>query len=145
MVSPIKVFIKFVCKLPFTFYFCSLIQFFNFRTKIPLHSRKTAIAQTPTPGPNGHCRHWPFCVTKVGMDVVPKMICQKQTFKQQHILQLPAAVARRAFEIRLGMLDIKMNYKNKCNPNLTRKICRTDDESLQHIFTYSYATVMPAR
>ena len=51
MVSPIKVFIKFVCKLPFTFYFYILIQFFNFRTKIPLRSRKTAIAQTPTPGP----------------------------------------------------------------------------------------------
>ena len=61
-----EVFIKFVCKLPFTFYFYSLIQFFNFRTKIPLRSRKTAIAQTP---PNGH---WPFCVTKVEMDVVPK-------------------------------------------------------------------------
>ena len=70
MVSPIKVFIKFVCKLPFTFYFYSLIQFFNFRTKIPLRSRKTAIAQTPTP-PNGH---WPFCVTKVGMDVVPNLL-----------------------------------------------------------------------
>ena len=55
--------------MPFTFYFYSLIQFFNFRTKIPLRSRKTAIAQTPTP-PNGH---WPFCVTKVGMDVVPQI------------------------------------------------------------------------
>ena len=64
-----EVFIKFVCKLPFTFYFYSLIQFFNFRTKIPLRSRKTAIAQPPPPRPNGH---WPFCVTKVGMDVVPK-------------------------------------------------------------------------
>ena len=68
----IKVLIKFVCKLPFTFYLYSLIQFFNFRTKIPLRPRKTAIAQTPTPPPpppsNGH---WPFCVTKVGMDVVP--------------------------------------------------------------------------
>ena len=64
----IKVLIKFVCKLPFTFYFYSFIHFFfNFRTKIPLRPRKTAIAQTPTP-PNGH---WPFCVTKVGMDVVP--------------------------------------------------------------------------
>ena len=61
-----EVFIKFVCKLPFTFYFCSLIQFFNFRTKIPLRSRKTAIAQPPPPND-----HWPFCVTKVGMDVVP--------------------------------------------------------------------------
>ena len=43
------------------------MQFFNFRTKIPLRPQKTAIAQTPTP-PNGH---WPFCVMKVGMDVVP--------------------------------------------------------------------------
>ena len=32
------------------------------------------------------------------------------------------------------MLDIKMNYRNKYNPNLTCKICRKDDESLQHIF-----------
>ena len=47
----IKVLIKFVCKLPFTFYLYSLIQFFNFRTKIPLRPRKTAIAQTPTPPP----------------------------------------------------------------------------------------------
>ena len=39
----IKVLIKFVCKLPFTFYFYSLIQFFNFRTKIPLRPWKTAI------------------------------------------------------------------------------------------------------
>ena len=63
------------------------------------------------------------------------MICQKQTFKQQqYILQLPAAVARRAFKIRLGMLDIKMNYKNEYNPNLTCKICRKDNESLQRIF-----------
>ena len=45
----IKVLIKFVCKLPFTFYFHGLIQFFYFRTKIPLRPRKTAIAQTPTP------------------------------------------------------------------------------------------------
>ena len=69
----IKVLIKFVCKLPFAFYFYSLIQFFNFRTKIPLHPRKTAIAQTPypPPPPNGH---WPFCVTKVGMDVVPQAV-----------------------------------------------------------------------
>ena len=47
----IKVLIKFVCKLPFTFYFYSLIQFFNFRTKIPLLPRKTAIAQTSPPPP----------------------------------------------------------------------------------------------
>ena len=47
----IKVLIKFVCKLPFTFYLYSLIQFFNLRTKIPLCPRKTAIAQTPTPPP----------------------------------------------------------------------------------------------
>ena len=32
------------------------------------------------------------------------------------------------------MLDIKMNYKNKYNPNLTCKICRKDDESMEHIF-----------
>ena len=37
----IKVLIKSVCKLPFTFYLYSLIQFFNFRTKIPLRPRKT--------------------------------------------------------------------------------------------------------
>ena len=65
----IKVLIKFVCKLPFTFYLYSLIQFFNFRTKIPLRPQKMAIAQTPTP-PSLY-GHWPFCVTKVGVDVVP--------------------------------------------------------------------------
>ena len=45
----IKVLIKFVCKLPFIFYLYSLLQFFNFRTKIPLRPWKTAIAQTPPP------------------------------------------------------------------------------------------------
>ena len=68
----IKVLIKFVCKLPFTFYLYSLIHFFNFRTKIPLRPRKTAIAQPPPPPPILPNGHWPFCVTKVGMDVVPK-------------------------------------------------------------------------
>ena len=43
--------IKVVCKLPFTFYFHGLIQFLNFRTKIPLRPRKTAIAQHPPPPP----------------------------------------------------------------------------------------------
>ena len=47
----IKVLIKLVCKLPFTFYFYSSLQFFNFRTKIPLCPRKTAIAQPPPPPP----------------------------------------------------------------------------------------------
>ena len=65
----IKVLIKFVCKLPFTFYFYSLLQFFNFRSKIPLRPQKTAIAQHPPP--NGH---WPFCMTKVGMGVVHNRI-----------------------------------------------------------------------
>ena len=63
----IKVLIKFVCKLPFTFYF-SLMEFFKFRTKIPLCPRKTAIAQTLTPSLTAIGR---FAVTKVGMDAVP--------------------------------------------------------------------------
>ena len=81
----IKVLIKFVCKLPFTFYLYSLIQFFNFRTKIPLRPHKTAIAQTPIP-PNGH---WPFCMTKVGTDVVPKQLSKKGKWKQTQSSVVP--------------------------------------------------------
>ena len=78
----IKVLIKFVCKLPFTFYLYSLIQFFKFRTKIPLRPRKTATAQTPTPS-NGH---WPFCVTKVGMDVVPNFVFKTSCTSKFHFV-----------------------------------------------------------
>ena len=46
LIFNIKLLIKFVCKRPFIFYLYSLLQFFNFRTKIPLRPRKTAIAQT---------------------------------------------------------------------------------------------------
>ena len=51
LIFNIKLLIKFVCKRPFIFYLYSLLQFFNFRTKIPLRPRKTAIAQTPPPPP----------------------------------------------------------------------------------------------
>ena len=56
----IKVLIKFVCRLPFTFYFYSSIQFFNFRTKIPLLPWKTAIAQPPPPPLPLTEGHWPW-------------------------------------------------------------------------------------
>ena len=45
----IKVLIKFVCKLPFTFYFYSLIQFLNFRTKNPTSSTENGHCSTPHP------------------------------------------------------------------------------------------------
>ena len=32
------------------------------------------------------------------------------------------------------MLDIKMNFKNKYKSDLTCKICKEDEETLEHIF-----------
>ena len=70
----IKVLIKFVCKLPFIFYLCCLLQFFNFRTK------STSSTE------NGH-GHWTFCVTKVGMDVVPYRVAAEN--RKRYIMRHP--------------------------------------------------------
>ena len=40
------------------------------------------------------------------------------------------SAARRAFEVRLCMLDIKMNFKNKYKSDLICKICKEDEETL---------------
>ena len=39
---------------------------------------------------------------------------------------------RTGFEVRMGMFDIKHNYKNKYSPNLKCRVCNEQDESLQH-------------
>ena len=62
-------------------------------------------------------------------------IKQGNTLQQQkYIQELPAPAARRVFEVRMGMLDIKYNYKNKYNPNLKCGVCNEQDKSLQHFF-----------
>ena len=67
-----RVFIK-ESRLYETVFYILFLQFntsFKLQNKIQPRPRKTAIAQPPSPPPpNGR---WPFCVTKVGMDVVPK-------------------------------------------------------------------------
>ena len=63
-----------------------------------------------------------------------RFIKQRNALQQQkYIQELPASAARRAFEVRIGMLDIKYIYKNKYNPNLCR-VCNEQDESMKHFF-----------
>ena len=54
--------------------------------------------------------------------------------QQPYILRLPATTAQRVFEVRLSMLDLKVNHKNKYKHDLTCRICRVEDETLEHIF-----------
>ena len=63
----IKVLIKFVCKLPFTFYF-SLMEFLNSEQKSHFVHGKQPLLKPSPPSLTaiGH-----FAVTKVGMDAVP--------------------------------------------------------------------------
>ena len=64
-----------------------------------------------------------------------KFIKRRNALQQQkYVQELPAPTARRAFEVRLGMFDIKHNYKNKYSPNLKCWVCNKQDESLQHFF-----------
>ena len=64
-----------------------------------------------------------------------KMILQSNTLqRQQYIQQLPPHVVRRAFEVRLGMLEIKENYKNKYKDNMLCRKCKEENETLKHIF-----------
>ena len=60
---------------------------------------------------------------------ITKHLSTESTYVQQYyILKLPTKVARRAFEVRLCMLDIGMNFKNKYKSDLTCKICEEDEE-----------------
>ena len=62
-----------------------------------------------------------------------KFIKRRNALQQQkYIQELLASTARRAFEVRLGMFDIKCNYKNKYSPNLKCRVCNKQDKSLQH-------------
>ena len=73
------------------------------------------------------------CKTKT--KEVTKHLSTESTYVQQsYILKLPTKAARRAFEVRLCMLDIKMNFKNKYKSDLTCNICKEDEETLEHIF-----------
>ena len=71
--------------MEFTCYFCSLIQSFNFRTKIPLRPQKMAIAKPPPlrAMSNGH---WSFCVTKVGMVVIPMKMDMEEKIKPKTLV-----------------------------------------------------------
>ena len=60
-----------------------------------------------------------------------KRECVKQLVSYLKIQELPASAASRAF-VRMGMLNIKYNYKNKYNPNLKCRVCNEQDESNKH-------------
>ena len=63
----IKVFIKFVCRLPFTFYF-SVMEVFKFKTKSHFVHGKQRLLKPSPPSLTAIGR---FAMTKVGMDAVP--------------------------------------------------------------------------
>ena len=52
---------------------------------------------------------------------------------QSYIKTLTPEVARNAFRIRVGMVDIRSNYKNKYHLNCLCQICYKEDETLQHV------------
>ena len=75
-----------------------------------------------------------FC-DQTSLQSKTKFIKQRNALQQQkYIQELPAPTACHAFEVRMGMFDIKHNYKNKYSSNLKCRVCNEQDESLQHFF-----------
>ena len=73
------------------------------------------------------------CKTKT-KEITKHLSTESTYVRQSYILKLPTKAARRAFEVRLCKLDIKMNFKSKYKSDLTCKICKEDEETLEHIF-----------
>ena len=66
-----------------------------------------------------------------------KKECVKQLVSYLKVhKELPAPDARRAFEVRMGMLDISIIIRTNtiCNPNLKYRVCNEHEESLKHFF-----------
>ena len=52
---------------------------------------------------------------------------------QEYITSLHPKLSRLLFKAKLGMFDIKGNFKNKYRNNLLFPICSVTDENLQHL------------
>ena len=55
---------------------------------------------------------------------------QRQQYIQQYVQQLPPHVVRQVFKVRLGMLEMKENYKNKYKNNMLCITCKEENETL---------------
>ena len=53
---------------------------------------------------------------------------------KKYLTELTPNQARKAFEIRLGMNDIKVNYKGKYKESTCFRICQNEEGTLHHIF-----------
>ena len=54
--------------------------------------------------------------------------------KQQDIYKLSSVDDKKIIEIRLGMLDIIVNFKEKYKNNLACQLCQKEEETFQHLF-----------
>ena len=50
-----------------------------------------------------------------------------------YLTALSPQTARIIFKARLGVFDLKVNFKDKYSPDLSRAICKEGRETLQHI------------
>ena len=52
---------------------------------------------------------------------------------QPYLVQLKPNIARSAMKIRLGMIDCRINYKNKYKQNLMCSKCSREEETVTHL------------
>ena len=51
---------------------------------------------------------------------------------QNYLLELQPDIAREAFKVRSGMIDVRKNYSNKCNCHLC-PVCKLEEETMHHL------------
>ena len=56
---------------------------------------------------------------------------------QPHITSLDSRTARSVFKARLNMYEIKANFKNMYESDLSCPFCKIEDETFEHIFSCS--------
>ena len=61
------------------------------------------------------------------------IIQHKQKIKKEPYMQLTREHASTIFKIQTRMLDIKNNFRNKCNSSLNCRLCKTCMETQTHI------------
>ena len=71
-----------------------------------------------------------------------KNIIFQELKTKEYITQLHPKIAREAFKIRLGMVNIRTNFKNKYKMNTLCQKCFREDETLQHIVSCNTDTVI---
>ena len=51
---------------------------------------------------------------------------------QNYLLELQPDIAREAFKVRSGMIDVRKNYSNKYNCHLC-PVCKLEEETMHHL------------